>query len=304
MLHRYALLTAVATFCLLIAGGLVTSNDAGLSVPDWPLSYGTWFPPMVGGIRFEHSHRVIAAAVGLLILALAAWLGRAEPRRWARRIGYTALGAVVVQALLGGLTVLLLLPPPVSIAHACLGQTVFCLLVCLARATAPGWPPRPAVVEDQRSPTVSALALAAALLAAVQLALGAVIRHTGHAVIAHIAGAAALGAAAAWLAARASGERRAAPPLWRDAWRLAVLVLLQIVLGAATFTHRRSVALRTAHVAFGALVLAQAVLTAWEAARRAPPERAAARRNWRRRLTARLADCLELTKPRLSGLVL
>ena len=70
-LHRYASLTAVATFGLLIAGGLVTSTDSGLAVPDWPLSYGTWFPPMVGGILYEHGHRMIAALVGLMILGLA-----------------------------------------------------------------------------------------------------------------------------------------------------------------------------------------------------------------------------------------
>jgi len=302
--HRYASLTALAAFCLLIAGGLVTSNDAGLAVPDWPLSYGTWFPPMVGGIRYEHSHRVIAGAVGLMILALAVWLGRAEPRRWVRRLGAIALCAVIVQALLGGLTVLLLLPPPVSIAHACLGQAVFSLLVCLGRATAPGWPAHPAAVEDRSRPSIAALALAAAGLVSLQLVLGAVIRHTGHAVIAHLAGAVAVVVAVAWLAARVRGLGPVDPQLRGDVRRLAALVAVQLIVGAAVFTHRGSAALRTAHVALGALVLAQAVMAAWEVARRVPPESASARRNWRRHLMARLADCLELTKPRLSGLVL
>src|ERR1700680_530742 len=79
--HRFALFTACCTFLLLIAGALVTSNDAGLSVPDWPLSYGSLTPPMVGGIFYEHGHRMMAAFVGLLSIALAIWLWRAEPRR-------------------------------------------------------------------------------------------------------------------------------------------------------------------------------------------------------------------------------
>ena len=79
--YHYAVLTAVVTWLLLIAGGLVTSTDSGLAVPDWPLSFGMWFPPMVGGVLYEHGHRMIAAVVGLMILALAVWVARAEPRR-------------------------------------------------------------------------------------------------------------------------------------------------------------------------------------------------------------------------------
>src|SRR4030042_1557016 len=131
-LHRFAVFTACATFGLLVMGALVTSNDAGLSVPDWPLSYGSLTPPMVGGIVYEHTHRVVASLVGLLTIGLAIWLGRREERRWVRRIGYFALGAVVAQGLLGGLTVLLKLPPVVSVFHACLAQAFFCLTVTLA----------------------------------------------------------------------------------------------------------------------------------------------------------------------------
>ena len=131
-LHRFAVFTAAATLCLIVAGGLVTSTESGLSVPDWPTTYGQnmfTFPlsKMVGGIRFEHTHRLIASGVGMLTVVLAIWLARREPRRWVRRLGYFALGAVVAQGLLGGLTVLLFLPPAVSVAHACLAQTFFCL---------------------------------------------------------------------------------------------------------------------------------------------------------------------------------
>ena len=267
-LYRFALLTAVATFCLLLAGGVVTSTDSGLAVPDWPLSYGTWFPPMVGGIRYEHSHRMLAGVVGLMILALAIWTGRVEPRRWVRRLGYAALGAVVLQALLGGLTVLLLLPPQISIAHACLGQTVFCLVICLAHATAPGRCDQPTPLTDRAAPLRASLSLLAAILAAGQLVLGAVIRHTGHAVAWHIGGALALMGTTGWLLWRLRELRRAVPTLWRAGWRLAGVMSVQAGLGAAVFLHRGSLLLRTAHVGCGALVLAQAVVLAWELLRR------------------------------------
>ena len=100
-LHRFAVFTAASTFCLIIAGALVTSRDAGLSVPDWPLSYGQWMPPMVGGIFYEHGHRMIASFVGLLTVILAVWLWVAESRRWVRNVGFAALAAVIAQGLLG-----------------------------------------------------------------------------------------------------------------------------------------------------------------------------------------------------------
>src|SRR6185312_7158982 len=124
--------------------GLVTSTGSGLSVPDWPTTYG-WFmftfplDKMVGGIRFEHTHRLIASTVGFLIVILAAWLWRAEPRGWVRRLGYAALAAVITQGILGGITVLWFLPDPISIAHAGLAQIVFCLTVTIALVTSPGW---------------------------------------------------------------------------------------------------------------------------------------------------------------------
>src|SRR5215472_7685648 len=116
--YWFSLATAFCTLLLLIAGALVTSNNAGLSVPDWPLSYGSFFPPMVGGIFYEHGHRVIATAIGILTIILAVLISRHEPRRWVRRLGWTALALIIVQGLFGGLTVKLLLPPPVSTIHA------------------------------------------------------------------------------------------------------------------------------------------------------------------------------------------
>src|SRR5688572_2826425 len=132
MLHVFALFVAASTAVLIFAGGLVTSTGSGLSVPDWPTTYG-WnmftFPldKWVGGIYYEHTHRLIATVVGFLIVVLTVWLWRAEPRAWVRRLGYVALAAVVTQGILGGITVLWFLPAPVSIAHAGLAQLVFCL---------------------------------------------------------------------------------------------------------------------------------------------------------------------------------
>src|SRR6476620_5966510 len=96
-LHRYTVLVAICTLFLVVAGGLVTSNDAGLSVPDWALSYGKLKAPIEGGIFFEHGHRMVATTVGMLTIVLAVWLARADSRRWMRRLGFVALGAVVVQ---------------------------------------------------------------------------------------------------------------------------------------------------------------------------------------------------------------
>ena len=93
-LHRYALLWSFCTLFLVVAGGLVTSNDAGLSVPDWPLSYGSLIPPMEGNIFYEHGHRIVATTVGLLTIGMAIWLTRAERRRrWLRNLGWIALAS-------------------------------------------------------------------------------------------------------------------------------------------------------------------------------------------------------------------
>ncbi|MDP3723863.1 MAG: heme o synthase [Candidatus Omnitrophota bacterium] len=298
VLHRYARITAGATWLLLIAGALVTSTDSGLAVPDWPLSYGMWFPPMVGGILYEHGHRMIAAIVGLLILALAVWLWKAEPRRWVRALGYSALAAVVVQGLLGGLTVLLLLPPHVSIAHACLGQLVFVLVVCIAHGSSPvrleGRMP-----DDRHIPGwLAILGVVLALLVVLQVGLGAVVRHTGSALPFHAATAIALLVAAGWMGWWVS-RQRCDGVVKASVWRLFALLCVQGLLGAALLASR-GVWLRTSHVALGALVVAQAVLLAWEA------NRAVGRRSWpaSSRLSGMLQAYVELTKPRLTWLVL
>src|SRR6266571_8045961 len=131
-LHRFALFTACSTAFLIFVGGLVTSTESGLAVPDWPLSYGKFFPPMVGGIFYEHGHRMIAATVGFLTVIQAIWLQLRARKRSLRVLGWTAVGAVIAQGVLGGMTVLFLLPPAISIAHAGLAEIFLCLNVSIA----------------------------------------------------------------------------------------------------------------------------------------------------------------------------
>src|SRR5438067_11748953 len=138
-IHRLAAATAAATFVLLFVGGLVTSTGSGLAVPDWPLSFGQVFPPMVGGVLFEHGHRLAAATVGCLTIVLALWTVIGEARPAVRALGLLALLAVLLQGVLGGVTVLYKLPLAVSVAHACLAQAFFCLTVSLAVVTGPAW---------------------------------------------------------------------------------------------------------------------------------------------------------------------
>src|SRR6266404_2142121 len=144
MLHRFATFLAACTVLLVLAGSLVTSTESGLSVPDWPTSYG-WnmftFPPSkwVGGIFYEHGHRLIASTVGFLTIVLVAWLWMTESRRWLKRLGAMALGTVILQGVLGGVTVLFFLPAAVSTAHAGLAEIVLCLTVAIALFTSEGW---------------------------------------------------------------------------------------------------------------------------------------------------------------------
>src|SRR5271156_2340645 len=175
--HRFAFFLSGCVVLLLMAGALVTSNDAGLAVPDWPLSYGSLMPPMVGGIFYEHGHRMIATAVGILTIILAILLAGSEPRRWVRNLGWTALGLVIAQGILGGLTVKYLLPPWISAAHATLAQLFFVSIVSITLFTSKWWQSDLTLLDDTHSPSlrnVSAITTAAIF---VQLILGAAFRH-------------------------------------------------------------------------------------------------------------------------------
>jgi cytochrome c oxidase assembly protein subunit 15 len=278
-LHNFAVFTASATFCLLIAGALVTSNDAGLAVPDWPLSYGTWMPPMVGGIFYEHSHRLIATLVGALTTMLTLWLLLREPRRWARWLGLAALGAVATQGILGGLTVLYLLPWPISTGHAALGQLFFSLIVVLAWVTRRSFFEPASRVPDPETPPLRWLAAASGFLVVVQLFLGAAYRHQALGLSAHVAGAALVTLAVGWTSVRVIRRQGNQAVVRRAAWLAGGLLILQLCLGLASFLALGltaqapqpmplAVGFTVAHVATGALLLATTVVLAIESHRR------------------------------------
>jgi cytochrome c oxidase assembly protein subunit 15 len=306
MLHRFAKFLVACTVLLILAGSLVTSHDAGLSVPDWPTSYG-WnmftFPPSmwVANILYEHGHRLIASTVGFLTVILAVWLWMVDSRRWLRWFGVAALGAVIAQGVLGGLTVLFFLPAPVSTAHAGLAEIFFCMTVAVAIFTSPGWAAgyagadrgaRP--VDD---PTLRRLAAAATVLIYAQILVGATMRHTGaglaipdfpwmfgHVVPDHWSSAIAIhfthrvGALIVTLAiltvfAYVWSRHRERRELMRPAALIVALVAVQVTLGALTVLSRRDPWINSFHVVCGAMVLTTSLVVTL--------------RSWR----SRIADC-------------
>jgi heme a synthase len=271
VVHRYALFTVASTVLLLVAGALVTSNDAGLAVPDWPTSYGSFFPPMVGGIFYEHGHRMVATFVGLVTIGLALLLWRKEPRRWLRRLGGVALGVVVLQGLFGGLTVKLRLPPAVSMIHATLAQAFFCITVAIAVFTSRWWLAEAAPRDDSGSPRLSILAVWLAAVAFVQLVLGAGVRHDAFGIGPHLLGAAAV-LAMTIVVSRAVRQRFfAVHELSSLAKWLNAVVGAQILLGGAAWWSRiitrdapqpeaSTIWITVAHTVLGAVVLASTVV--------------------------------------------
>jgi cytochrome c oxidase assembly protein subunit 15 len=289
-LHRYARLLAGCTFLLIVAGGLVTSTGSGLAVPDWPLSFGQLFPRMEGGVLYEHGHRLVAATIGLLTIGLVILAVRLEPRRWVRRLTWIALAAVILQGLLGGTTVLLRLPDAISVAHAGLAQLFFALTVVIAVVTSPRWTSVEPATDDEASGT-RMLAVAAATSIYLQILFGAIVRHIGaglaipdwplsfgrlvpafdtrlvawhylHRWFALVPFTLIL-----WTAARLVRRHRDDPWLTRPALALALLVVLQVLLGALTIWKQKAVTPTTAHVATGALVFVTSVLVAVRAHR-------------------------------------
>lgn len=271
--HRVALGTAAATFLLILAGGLVTNTGSALAVPDWPTTFGynmflyPW-SQMVGGVLYEHSHRLLGSVTGLLTVGLALALWRTERRAWVRWLGAVAVLLVALQGVLGGLRVLLL-RDAIAIVHGCLAQAFLALTVVLAVVTARGWREAPPVRTE---PRLRGLALAALGLLYLQIVFGALLTHAGR-IDLHLIGAAAVFAFVPWVTARAraTGERALTRPA---AW-LVTLLLLQLGLGLGAYLARFSsmalpgaqvtvLALPVAHRVMAAAILAGAVtLVAW-----------------------------------------
>jgi cytochrome c oxidase assembly protein subunit 15 len=300
-LHRYAVFVAICTGFLVFAGGLVKSTESGLAVPDWPLSFGQLMPPMEGGVFYEHGHRMVATGVGILTIILTVWLFRSERRRWVRRLGPAALVAVIVQGLLGGLTVLLKLPAPVSMAHALVGQTFFCIVVAIALFTSRGWQALGEAQEERGGePTVRTLALWTTASVYVQLLLGAWMRHTEAALaipdfplafgglippfdrpgvpihFAHRVWALVVTCLAVVLVGRTMQRHRTQSALVNPALWLATLVIAQVCLGGVIIWTRRAVHPTTLHVLNGAVVLATSLVLTLRAYRLTAPTPAVA----------------------------
>jgi len=284
-LHRFAVVLACWTFLLIIAGALVTSNDAGLSVPDWPTSFGSLYkiPKLVGGVKFEHTHRMIAQVAGLLTIILGIWTWRTEKRRWMRILGWSALGTVIAQGILGGLTVLFFLPPPISSAHAALAQTFFCIAVAMAVFTGQKFvEEQPRVEFDTRRPTLFTLTLLSIFVLYVQLILGAMFRHHGLSWWPHVAHAVVVSFVLAWTAVRALTVYPSIEAVRRPAVLVLSLLIAQLCLGFLAFLTRVSwgrdavqpelpmVISTVTHVAVGALLLASTAILAIQVWRHAP----------------------------------
>lgn len=279
-MHRFAVLTAAATFCLIFIGGLVTSTGSALAVPDWPLAFGKLIPAWQGGVRFEFGHRLAAGTVALLTLVLTAWALRAEPRRWVRRLVVLAFLLIVVQVVLGGITVLFELPLAIAVAHAATAQALLCLMVSIAVFTNRGFGATPRVDDPSGRIGLPALAAATTGVIYLQILIGAVMRHMGAGLVipdfplsfgglvppywdehiavnfAHRCGAVIVAAMVAWTVARVLRTHREVDALRRPALGLILLLIVQICLGAITIWSDRAVIPTTSHVAVGAALLA------------------------------------------------
>jgi len=284
-LHRFAIFTACATLVLIVAGALVTSNDAGLSVPDWPTSFGSFYkmPHMVGGVKYEHSHRMVAEFIGLLTIILAVWTWQVEKRRWLRLLGVAALATVITQGVLGGLTVLFFLPASISSAHAAVAQTFFCIAVSIAVFTGRRWvEEQPRTELDQRRPALFTLTLLSIFVLYVQLILGAMFRHHGLSWWPHVINAAVVAIVLSWTAVRAISVYPNMDAVRLPAITMLGLMVAQLCLGFLAFITRvmwgkdaaqpelPMVISTVVHVAVGALLLATTVVLAIQVWRHVP----------------------------------
>jgi cytochrome c oxidase assembly protein subunit 15 len=289
VLHRVAQLVAGATFLLVIAGASVTSTGSGLAVPDWPLSYGTLFPRMEGGVLYEHGHRMIAGAVLVMMTVLTILVYRREGRVWVRRLALAAMLALLAQAVLGGLTVLHRLPTAISVGHALLANLFFALTVSLTLFTSPRWRERAWGPASVAPPAVRRLAIAATGAIYGQILLGAVMRHTGAGLaipdfplaygslvpplssppvvihFVHRLGAIAVSLLVIALVVRVVRAHPDEPGLRRPATLLAGTLLVQLLLGALAIWTRRAPVATVAHVAVGSAMLATSLVIALRA---------------------------------------
>lgn len=290
------------SFVTVALGAFTTTIGAGMAFPDWPLSNGSLNPRgwLTNIAMFaEHSHRLSVGLLSLLTLTLAVWISRAEPRRWLRRLAWFAFALVLLQAVVGGLRVLLepdqVKPIATSVGelfamlHACLAQLFVCTLFAIATACSSAWISRAVPV----SAGLRRLGAVCCILLFVQLAIAAVMRHSNaglaipsfpwsgpdHALLppawdfriaihfAHRAMALVLAVALVWFAAKIWRDRGATLAMRCGASATISLLALQILLGAAIIRTYRDPGITTAHVIVGALTLATTFWLTWFAYR-------------------------------------
>lgn len=190
-IHRFAIFVVLWTIFLFVAGALVTSNNAALSVPDWPKTFGRWFPPMrmlTGGAFFEHSHREIAGVLAILVLLLAVFVWLRESRSWVRWLGVLAVAGVLAQAVLGGEVVRQLLHYWLPVVHAIFAQIVFAAVLSIAVFTSRWWLAERPQLQDSGSPTIHFVVIVNAAVLYLQALLGAGFRHNEIPIWPHLAG--------------------------------------------------------------------------------------------------------------------
>lgn len=293
-LNRFAILVACATFFLIIAGALVTSNDAGLATPDWPLSGGLFLPKMVGNLFYEHGHRMIATTVGVLMIVLCIYVRLKEKRVWIWRLALFALIGVCAQGILGGLTVNLMLPQSVSTAHATLAQLFFCATVSLAVFTSRSWTEARVLREEKGTLPLRYLCTAALATIFLQLILGATLRHSAkwdqhlptELILAHIGGAVAVTIALGATSLNVLRRHKDETFLTRPAAMALALLVVQLFLGVAAYLTRLAspnepqplnpmIGITVAHVACGALIFATTIVLTLRTYRVLPASEAA-----------------------------
>jgi len=273
-IHKFAVFTVCWTILLFVAGALVTSNDAALSVIDWPKSHGSWVPPLSslqGGDFYEFSHRFVAGGLGIFTLLLAVLLVLRERRVWLRWLGVIAVLGVVVQAILGGQVVMQLLHYWLPVIHACFAQIVFAAVLAIAVFTSKWWVSERPQLEDKGSPSIHFVATLNAVVVYLQVILGAGFRHKDIPIWPHAAGALVVLGTVTWTAVALRRRLGASRELGVARILLHAIFGIQFLLGLLAYWSRLTTAeapqpmpvmvwLTVIHTVVGAILFAFSVL--------------------------------------------